>query len=819
MWPAMSGRAPRPPSGSTGRVGDLFASLGGAAETSPERASPEPLSPPGGVASASVRYARVALPVPLGRTFTYRLPEEFGVDRGWRVLVELGRRKVLGVVVGVSSEPPADVPVAKLKPVVAPVGSEPVLELELLDFLLELARYYIAPVGEVLRLALPSLERSHAEHLEAAAGKKLDAVGKLVQVVSLAPASPQPGQAELRGQAAEILEYLRAHGDTPLSELGRTFKNARSAVKKLSGIGIVTVERRSSEVDPFFAEPAQRDTPPQLNDAQRRAVERIGAALEIPPAAPFHASEQGAKRVGAPAPSRAFLLDGVTASGKTEVYLHTAQRCLELGGGAILLVPEIALTPQLVARFRARLGDSIAVLHSGLTETARLAMWRALRTGQLRVVIGARSALFAPVRDLRLLCVDEEHDGSFKQEEGVRYNARDMALLRAHRAGAVCVLGSATPSLTSEAAVRAGRLERLELRARARADARLPTVEIVDLRRFGAGPSGNPLLSLPLHRAIEETLAAGDQAILFLNRRGFAPSLQCEGCGAIVECPHCSVALTLHRARGVRLECHYCDYQVGVPDSCPSCKGNRLVEEGVGTERIETVLGEQFPSARIARLDRDVASGAKSEAILDRMRRREVDILVGTQMVTKGHDLPQVTLVGVINADAALSLPDFRAAERTFHLLVQVAGRAGRADKVGRVLIQTRQPDHPAVQLAAGHDVRGFVAQEMVAREELRYPPYSRIALVRLDAVEESRVIREAERLAELARRAIGRAPVEVLGPAPAPLARLRNRYRYRFMLRCQERSALRGPLLALVRAPTDRRVRVSIDVDPLGML
>jgi primosomal protein N' (replication factor Y) len=753
-----------------------------------------------------VRYARVALPVPLGQTFTYLLPAALGVDRGWRVLVELGRRKVLGVVVGVSEEPPADVPVAKLKPIVAPVGSEPVLELELLDFLLELARYYLAPVGEVLRLALPTLERSLAERLEEAAGKKLDAVGKLVQVVSLAPAAADPPAEALRGQAAAILEHLRSHGDTALSELGRTFGNARSAVKKLSGLGLVAVERRPAEVDPFFAEPAQRDTPPPLNDAQRRAVERIGAALEHAP--------------------RAFLLDGVTASGKTEVYLHAAQRCLELGGGAILLVPEIALTPQLVARFRARLGDSIAVLHSGLTETARLAMWRALRTGQLRVVIGARSALFAPVRDLRLLCVDEEHDGSFKQEEGVRYNARDMALLRAHRAGAVCVLGSATPALTSEAAVRAGRLERLELPARARADARLPAVEIVDLRRFGAGPSGNALLSLPLHRALEETLAAGDQAILFLNRRGFAPSLQCEACGVIVECPHCSVALTLHRARGVRLECHYCDYQVGVPDLCPACKGNRLVEEGVGTERIETVLAEQFPSARIARLDRDVASGAKSEAILDRMRRREVDILVGTQMVTKGHDLPQVTLVGVINADAALSLPDFRAAERTFHLLVQVAGRAGRADKAGRVLIQTRQPDHPAVQLAASHDVRGFIAQEMVARQELRYPPYARIALVRLDAVEESRVIREAERLAELARRAIGRSAegqgtpaVEVLGPAPAPLARLRNRYRYRFMLRCQERAALRGPLLALARAPTDRRVRVSIDVDPLGML
>lgn len=754
----------------------------------------------------AARFARVALPIPLGQTFTYLLPSELPIQRGSRVLVEFGRRKVLGVVVGLVDEPPSDVPLERLKPILAPVGDEPVLEAELLDFLLELARYYLAPLGEVLRLALPSLERTLADQLESKAGKKLDAVGKLVQVAVLT--EPQGTDAELeartklKGQAASILEHLRSHGDTPLAELAETFGNARSAVKKLVALGLVAVERRPPAADPFFAEPARRDEPPPLNEAQARAVARIAAALEA----------KGS-------PPGAFLLDGVTASGKTEVYLNATRRCLEAGGGTILLVPEIALTPQLVARFRARLGDAIAVLHSGLTETARLGMWRALRSGQLKVVIGARSALFAPVRDLRLICVDEEHDGSFKQEEGVRYNARDMALLRAHRAGAVCVLGSATPSLASEAAVRAGRLERLELPARARADARMPSIEIVDLRRFGAGPSGDALLSLPLHRALEETLAAKEQAILFLNRRGFAPSLQCEACGAIVECPHCSVSLTLHRARGVRLECHYCDYQTAVPDLCPACKGNRLIEEGMGTERIETVLAQQFPGARVARLDRDVASGAKSEAILERMRRGEVDVLVGTQMVTKGHDLPRVTLVGVVNADAALSLPDFRAAERTFHLLVQVAGRAGRADRPGRVLIQTRQPDHPAVQLAARHDVRGFVEQEMLARQELRYPPFARIALVRLDAVEESRVIREAERLAELARRASGGGPLEVLGPAPAPLARLRNRYRYRFMLRCQERSALRAPLLAIARAPTDRHVRVSIDVDPLGML
>lgn len=512
-----------------------------------------------------------------------------------------------------------------------------------------------------------------------------------------------------------------------------------------------------------------------------------------------------------------FLLDGVTASGKTEVYLHAAAHALNQDRGVILLVPEIALTPQLVHRFRARLGDEIAVLHSALSETARLNMWRSLRKGELKVVVGARSALFAPVQNLGLICVDEEHDGSYKQEEGVRYNARDMALLRAHRAGAVCIVGSATPSLSSEAAVSAGKMTRLRLPGRAHHAASLPDVELIDLTKMGAGPSGDPLLSLPLHRAIEENLEVGGQTILFLNRRGFAPSLLCGGCGTIAECPNCSVALTLHRARGARLECHYCEFLARIPERCPSCQCDKFVEEGLGTERVEALLADSFPTARLARLDRDVASGTKSAEIVDRVRRGEVDILVGTQMVTKGHDLPGVTLVGVLNADAALSLPDFRAAERTFHLLVQVAGRAGRAETKGRVLIQTRNPEHPAVKAAQTHDVRGFIEHELEIRKEVGYPPYSHVALVRLDGMNENEVGQEAKRLAEFAEKVDPR--VEILGPAPAPLARLRNRFRFRFMLRCENRAPLRQVLLQIARAPVSRRVRLSLDVDPLSML
>lgn len=740
--------------------------------------------------------ARIAVPVPLGQAFSYSVPENLAprVQRGARVLCEFGRRRVLGVVLDVADKEP-DVPLDKLKPVGAVVDSEPVVPEELLSFLIELSRYYLCPIGEVMQLALPAVERSAAENLELDAALPGKVVGRLVQIVRALDGEPSE---PLRGKAPELLAHLREVGPTALAELSKTFSTARSIVEKLEKLRLVAVERAEVAVDPF-REPVERDVPPELTPAQRDAVAAITASLER----------------GEP---KGFLLDGVTASGKTEVYLRAVQRALELGRSAIVLVPEIALTPQLVGRFRARLGERIAVLHSGLSERERHAMWRSLRRGEVRVAVGARSALFAPVEGLGLVCIDEEHDGSFKQEEGVRYHARDMALLRAHRAGAVCVLGSATPSLASVALVEQGKLEELRLPARARATSALPEVEIVDLRRVGPGPGGERLLSLTLCRELERALAAGEQAILFLNRRGFAPSLLCDECGAIAECPNCSVALTLHRAGGERLTCHYCDFSRSVRDGCAACKSDRLTEEGAGTERIESILGTMFPNARVARLDRDVAAGAKSEKIMDRMRRGEIDILVGTQMVTKGHDLPNVTLVGVLNADAALSMPDFRAAERSFHLLVQVAGRAGRADRPGRVLIQTRQPGHPAIRFAQQHDVRGFIQAELEQRRELRNPPFARLALVRFDAVDEALVRKEAERLARVATRA-AEPGVQIVGPAPAPIVRLRSRFRYRFLVRAAERGPLRKTLLAVLRTGVDRRVRMAIDVDPMNML
>jgi primosomal protein N' (replication factor Y) len=749
-------------------------------------------------------FATVAVPIPLGQAFSYRVPAEFGtLSVGARVLCEFGRQRVLGVVLEITSEPPKDIAPERIKPLIAVADGEPALPDELLRFLRELAAYYLAPIGEVLRLALPQLERSKVSESsrEMFQDAGVNLLGRMVQVLVLADeASRAAGDlTKLKGKAKLLWEELAPGSEQPIAELERKHGSVRSAVASLVKAGLARIEQRAKAVDSFFKDPVVRDTAKALNAQQRTAVESIIAALAA-------RSVQG------------YLLQGVTGSGKTEVYLQIVAACLDSGGAAIVLVPEIALTPQLVGRFRARFGDQIAVLHSGLSGPDRARMWRELREGRLSVAVGARSALFAPVRDLRLICVDEEHDSSFKQEEGVRYNARDMALLRAHRAKAVCVLGSATPSMSSEHLAREGRLQRLLLPERAVAGSVLPEVQLINLRNTGPGPSGHRLLTLPLHRELEEVLKAGRQAILFLNRRGFAPSLICESCGAVCECPNCSVALTMHRAKGEQLRCHYCDYIADGLPPCAKCKSRRYSQEGAGTERIESVLKDSFPTARIARLDRDVAGGLKSEAILERMRKGELDILVGTQMVTKGHDLPQVSLVGVLNADAALSLPDFQAAERTFQLLVQVAGRAGRAQVRGRVLIQTRTPEHPAIRLAEHHDFSAFVESELAQRKDAHYPPYYRLLLVRLDAADVGLVQRAAERCGVIAQKAIGSA-AEVLGPSPAPIERLRNRFRYRIIVRSTKRAPLYAAAHALMGQRWDRRLRIGYDFDPVNLL
>jgi primosomal protein N' (replication factor Y) len=749
-------------------------------------------------------YVEVALPVPLRRVFTYDVPSGLkgALQPGSRVAVSFSRRKLAGFVVGGRDDLPEGV--ARALPVAGLLESEPVFTPELLRFLEQAAKYYMHPLGEVLRAAAPALPAGAMRRLRAdgflEAAENLP--GQRVARHTTWKVSMTGNDAEgvrLGARQKKLLERLRNRESVLLEELRGEFSDPRAVVRSLVDKGLVEFEEIEASRDPFFRTPVERDEPHPPTAAQQLAIAAIGAAIENRTA-------------------EAFLLHGVTGSGKTEVYLRAIDDVRKAGRGAVLLVPEIALTPQLVGRFRARFGDDIAVLHSGLTARQRDDAWQALRRGRVQVAIGARSALFAPVADLGLIVVDEEHDASFKQDEGFRYHARDMALLRAQYSGAVCVLGSATPSVETYHRANQGLIRLLSLPTRA-TGATMPEVEIVDLRRHRTGPTGHPLLSGPLHSAIGECLATGHQAIIFLNRRGFSPSVRCEACGTVAECPACSVALTEHRGQGA-LRCHYCDFHRPVAMACPACGGLEHKRLGVGTEQLEKSIEESFPKARVARLDRDTASGDGVEAVLDRLRSGEVDVLVGTQMVTKGHDIAGVTLVGIALADQSLAFPDFRASERTFQLLAQVAGRAGRADTPGKVILQTFQPDHPAVRLAAQHDYESFYAEEVRAREEVGYPPFARLVTVRVHAGAEADARAATQLLADTARQhqAVKDGAVQVLGPAPAPLLRLRGRYHYRLLLKSPDRKLLRN-LTAHLAARIDQGLpptHATLDIDPL---
>jgi primosomal protein N' (replication factor Y) (superfamily II helicase) len=659
------------------------------------------------------------------------------------------------------------------------------------------------------------------------------------------PADAARAQVARAPRRLAVVERLAAGGELAVAALEQDQPGARLAVRELVRLGLVAVTEREAPIAAAgVGEEMAGSAPPVLTDEQRTAVDAITAALRArvarsepaprrtpdaastgastaaPAAAPEGAAAVAADPAAEPERVTPFLLHGVTGSGKTEVYLQVIAAALAAGRTALVLVPEISLTPQLAARFRARFGDLVAILHSGLSETARLGEWSRLRRGEARIAVGARSAVFAPLTGLGVIVVDEEHDGSFKQDEGVRYHARDVALVRAQRAGAVCVLGSATPSLESAAHAERGAYRKLTLTQRPTARP-MPDVEIIDLRTYQ--PDGEAMLSAPLRAAIGEALAAGDQTILFLNRRGFATFVLCRACGHAFRCPHCSVSLTYHR-HADRLACHYCGYAQRVPEACPGCSAVGTIErKGLGTEKVADAVAAAFPAARVARLDRDVATGAKIEAVLARVARREVDVLVGTQMVTKGHDFPGVTLVGVLCADTGLNLPDFRASERTFQLLAQVAGRAGRGDRPGRVMIQTYRPRSPAVVAAAAHDYASFFAAESAARAELGYPPHGRLVAVRIDGADAHEVAGAAHRLAELAIAAARRpeiaGQVEVRGPVPAPLERLRNRTRWQVWLRSADRHALRRVARSLLAAELVGAVRVGLDVDPISTM
>lgn len=633
-----------------------------------------------------------------------------------------------------------------------------------------------------------------------------------------------PGEAALRQieratARAALWRHVVRFGPLPLPELRTLFPNAGTVVKQLEKLGAVTLSE---------GPPASRDASgPQAASGPRQAIATLVGQDSAPPTLTDEQEAALQPMLAALGTGyHGFLLHGVTGSGKTELYLRLIAAALQAGKSAIVLVPEIALTPQLASRFVARFGPQVAVLHSALEPAERARAWRRIlsergqKQGEVRIVLGPRSALFAPLSNLGVVIVDEEHDGSFKQEDGARYNGRDVALVRAQRAGAIAVLGSATPSLETLALAQRGKLSLLRLSKRA-TGMPLPRVEIIDLKQHIL-PDDQALLSAPLTSALAETIGAGEQALLFLNRRGYSTFLLCKACGKRVECPHCSVTLTWHKAKQTLL-CHYCghsqSHQEGATATCPVCQAAAVTLLGCGTEKLFESLQARFPTARIARLDRDTAGDL--EGLLRAMHGREIDVLIGTQMLAKGHDFPGVSLVGVVLADTGMGLPDFRASERTFQLLAQVAGRAGRQERPGRVLIQTYNPEHPAVVCAAQHDYTTFADGELKVRSELGYVPAQRLGLLRIDGRDSAQVKAAAQRLAKLLRDEAARAklPLSLLGPTESPLSRLKGRSRYQILLRAPSSQMVRACLRRALAAPMGSTLRVTVDVDPVSML
>ena len=724
--------------------------------------------------------AEIAVAAPLDKILTYLVPDELReqLQVGLRGRVPLGRRSATGYVLKLSEIEGDD----KLKPLREILDEAPLFTPEWGEFLRRAAGYYHFPPGEALRCALPA---------------GLSGTGNDLTILSDKLYTPLAGAPAPRGsKQISILEAIRQAGELTLSQLREQFPAPYDSLARLVELGCLEVREVERQRDPFKNAPLPEDRQFELTGDQRRALTHAETLM----------SREG---------FAALLLHGITGSGKTEVYLRLVAEALERGDQALVLVPEIALTPQLVARFRARFaaqGVQIAVLHSGLSDGERYDAWRAIMRSECSIVIGARSAVFAPLARPGVIIVDEEHEASYKQGEGFRYHARDLALMRGQMHDCLVLLGSATPAVTTWQRLQEDTA--VETLAERPGASVLPEVVCLDMTE----EEKQGVLAQTLVTALQEILERKEQALLLLNRRGFAPYLQCQECGASFRCPNCEITLTFHR-RALQARCHYCDYAETPPEQCPDCGGLQIEGEGAGTERLADELGELFPTARIARMDRDTTSrkGAH-QRLVEQMEACEIDILVGTQMVAKGLDFPGVTLVGVVDADNTLNFPDFRAAERTFALLTQVAGRAGRGDKPGRVLVQTYTPDHYALEASVRHDYPGFVVTELAFRETLGYPPYGHLVNLVLAGNLEGKVKQSAEKLA---RRLTGIPELEVLGPAPCPLAKLRGKHRMQILLKAATRLPLHRAVTTLKgwKDVVANGVRLSIDVDPVDML
>jgi primosomal protein N' (replication factor Y) (superfamily II helicase) len=748
----------------------------------------------------------VALPIPLPRTFTYRIAEPLA--EGTRVRVTFGGRRLVGWVAG---EAAAGRELARIRDVDRVLDEQPSVPGDVLALCRWIADYYLAPLGMVLRSALPAVLSDTAR--TATPDRRRRVLRITEELPTLTSREERFARAPRQLALYEALESMGGHAD--LAHVTDTLGFSSAVVRGLVARRVAGLTDERTERDPFAAVDPGEPVRHAPTAAQHTA---IGALVD-------------AARDGS---DRPFLLRGVTGSGKTLVYIELLREVVQRQGrGAIVLVPEIALTPQTVARFRAEFGDVVAVLHSALSDGERYDAWRALREGTRRVAIGARSAVFAPVRDLGAIIVDEEHEASYKQSEAPRYHAREVAVVRARDAGAVCVLGSATPALESWYNAQRGKYHLLTLPERVEGRP-LPPVRVIDLRAEresgGDGPvprTGPLILAEPLVDEIRERLRLREQSILLLNRRGYATFVQCRACGNVWHCPRCNVSLTFHRGRR-RLVCHYCLYDEAPPLRCNACDSEDVSFLGVGTEQVERAVVETFPQARIARMDVDTTSAKWAHhEILERVGSGEVDILLGTQMIAKGLDFPNVTLVGVINADVAMNLPDFRASERTFQLLTQVAGRAGRGERGGLVLVQTSLPGHYAIRSALAHDFEAFAARELEVRAAPEYPPHTRLANIVISGTDERAVQDTAQATADRVQALIDRhtagTVITLTGPAPCAIDRIRGRWRWHFLLRSRSARVL-GAVCRRIQTRLDVRpghadLRMILDRDPVSLL
>ncbi|MGB8918219.1 MAG: primosomal protein N' [Candidatus Sulfotelmatobacter sp.] len=815
-------------------------------------------------------YCDVALPVPLDMVFTYRVPAEAAPVVGGRVLVPFRQQRLTGVVVELHDRKPS----VATKIIQSVLDVSPVLDEQLLRLGRWIADYYLAPLGEVFRTMLPL----NAEFKRAVA-YRITAEGQLALHLAGMSGSSARSRSTPEEQAAEfrVLDYLAAQEPAPGETMQVREEALRSAtrVSKLILNGMVRKKWLVRE-DISAVRDATRtikiallkSAEGRLNKNQRRLVDTLAAAggrvpvetmkaLDVPrttlgtlikrglvevieePAGfavshskprsspfafDFNSAQQAAlNRLREAVDARKFsgiLLHGVTGSGKTAVYLAGMRAVLEAGRSAILLVPEIGLTPAVAADLHQIFGDEVAILHSALSDKERAQQWHRIKSGDARMVVGTRSAVFAPVADLALIIVDEEHDSSYKQEETPRYHARDIAVVRAKMANAVVVLGSATPSLESYFNAKKNKYALVELPDRVE-QRPLPEVEIIDMRQEFQETGHEQVISRKLAAEIKDRFDRKEQVMVLLNRRGYSPVVLCRTCGKTLECQNCAIALTHHK-REHKMICHYCGYTAPVPKACVHCGSEYVYFLGAGSEKLEELLHGMFPQARIARLDRDTVRGHEDfERTLNALSEGELDLLVGTQMIAKGHDIHGVTLVGVVGADSALGLPDFRAAERTFQLLTQVAGRAGRGQSPGKVILQTYFQDHYAVQYAARHDFAGFYDKELRFRSWMHYPPYSALAnvLIRSDKLDEA--LQWSGTLGKWFEQSRHEG-VRVLGPAAAPILRLKRDYRYHFVLKSPSREKLNSTLRAMLAYATRQKIprtQVIVDVDAIWLM